>query len=163
MWQCCARAEDSEKDMCQDNCEIWLNPTDPHVLMVGLLAQPEEGLVGPDDVAELHFWSSWRLLANASSPWVIGREHESNNKNLVQILRQTTPNNQDNEDNAARLTAKKHKKPHRRDRLKRGMDETTRLTVGNRQAFVHQSSTRHWTTTAQLHAKTKLNKGRVLP
>ena len=35
--------------------------------MVGLLAQPEEGLVGPSDVAELHLWSSWRLFANASS------------------------------------------------------------------------------------------------
>ena len=55
--------------------------------MVGLLAQPEEGLVRPDDVAELFCWSSWRLLDNASSPWVIGREHESNNKNMVQILR----------------------------------------------------------------------------
>ena len=32
------------------------------------MAQPEKGLVRPDDVAELHFWSSWRLLANASSP-----------------------------------------------------------------------------------------------
>ena len=34
--------------------------------MVGLLAQPEKGLVGPGDVAELYLWS-WRLLANASS------------------------------------------------------------------------------------------------
>ena len=42
-------------------------PTDPRVLMVGLLAQPEKGLVGPDDVAELQLWSSLRLLANASS------------------------------------------------------------------------------------------------
>ena len=42
--------------MCLDNCEMWLTPTGPHVLMVGLLAQPEEGLVGPDDVAELQFW-----------------------------------------------------------------------------------------------------------
>ena len=81
--QCCARAEDCEKDMCQDNCDMWLTPTAPRVMMVGLLAQPEEGLVRPDDVAELHFW----MLANASSPWVIGREHESNNKNMVQILR----------------------------------------------------------------------------
>ena len=73
--------------MCQDNCEIWQTPTDPRVLMVGLLAQPEKVLVGPDDVAELQFWSSSRLLASASSPRVIGREHESNNKNMVQILR----------------------------------------------------------------------------
>ena len=43
--------------------------TDPRVLMVGLFAQPEKGLVGPDDVAELRLWSSWRLLANASSQW----------------------------------------------------------------------------------------------
>ena len=43
------------------------NPTEPRVLMVGLFAHPEEGLVGPDDVAELHFWSSSRLLAHASS------------------------------------------------------------------------------------------------
>ena len=56
--------------MCRDNCETWLTPTDSRVLMVVLLAQAEEGLVGPDDVAELHFWSSWRLLANASSRWV---------------------------------------------------------------------------------------------
>ena len=71
----CTRRRLREKDMCQDNCEIWLTPTDPRVLMVGLLAQPEKGLVGPDDVAELQFWSSSRLLANASSQWVRRREH----------------------------------------------------------------------------------------
>ena len=80
-WQCCARAEDCEKDMCQDNCEIWLTPTDPRVLMVWLLAQPEKGLVRPDDVAELHFWSNWRLLAHSSSQW--DENHETvQNRNL---------------------------------------------------------------------------------
>ena len=43
-----------------------VTPTDPRVQMVGLLAQPEKGLVRPDDVAELQLWSSWRLLVNAS-------------------------------------------------------------------------------------------------
>ena len=50
--------------MCHDNCESDGYPTDPRVLMVGLLAQPKKGLVGPDDVAELPLWS---LLAKASS------------------------------------------------------------------------------------------------
>ena len=44
-----------------------LTPTDPCVLMVGLLAQREEGLVEPGDVAEQQFRSSWRLLAHSSS------------------------------------------------------------------------------------------------
>ena len=35
-------------------------------LLVGLLMQPQQGLVRRDDVAELHLWSSCRLLANAS-------------------------------------------------------------------------------------------------
>ena len=35
--------------MCRDNSETWLTPTDPHVLIVGLLAQPEDGLIAPDD------------------------------------------------------------------------------------------------------------------
>ena len=77
----------ARKTCAKTSVRHGLTPTDPCVLMVGLLAQPERGLVRPDDVAELHFWSSWRLLANALSPWVIGREHESNNKNMVQILR----------------------------------------------------------------------------
>ena len=41
--------------------------TDLRVLMLGLLVQPEKGLVQPNVMAELHLWSSWRLLANASS------------------------------------------------------------------------------------------------
>ena len=36
--------------------EINSYPTDPGILMVGLLAQLEEGLVGPDDAAELQLW-----------------------------------------------------------------------------------------------------------
>ena len=44
------------------------HPTDPRVLTVGLLAPLEKGLVGPDDVAELQHWSSWRLLAHPSPP-----------------------------------------------------------------------------------------------
>ena len=48
--------------------ETKQNPTDRRVLMVGLLVQPEND-VGPDDVAELHLWSSWRLHANAPSQW----------------------------------------------------------------------------------------------
>ena len=36
---------------------------------------------------------------------------------------QTTPNNQNNEKNAARLTAKNHRKSIRKDRLKRGMEQ----------------------------------------
>ena len=65
----CTRRRLREKDMCQDTCEIWLTPTDPRVLMVGLLAQPEKGLVRPDDVAELQLWSSWRIVSMEQETW----------------------------------------------------------------------------------------------
>ena len=115
--------------MCKDSCEIWLTPTDPRVLMVGLLAQPEQALVGPDDVAELQFWSSSRLLANASSKSVRRREHATKHEHEAHLVKlrkdawQIPPNNQNDEKNAARLTAKNHKKPNRKDRLKRGMEQ----------------------------------------
>ena len=43
--------------------------------LIGLLVQPKKRLVGPDDVAELHSWSSGRLLANVSSQW--DKNHET--------------------------------------------------------------------------------------
>ena len=49
------------------------------------VAQPEAGLVGPHGVAGLQLRCKTRLLASATSPWVISREHESNNKNMVHI------------------------------------------------------------------------------
>ena len=57
-----ASAKNCENE--KDNCETMETSTYPHVLMVG---QVEKGLVRPDAVAELHLWSTWRLLANASS------------------------------------------------------------------------------------------------
>ena len=83
----CTRRRLREKDMCQDTCEIWLTPTDPCVLMVGLLAQPEKGLVGPDDVAELQLWSSWRLLANASSQCGRRREHATKQEHEAHLVK----------------------------------------------------------------------------
>ena len=51
-------------EMCHDNCENERNQrktqTDPRVLMLGLLAQSEKVLIGPNDAAELHLWSCWR-------------------------------------------------------------------------------------------------------
>ena len=64
--------------------EIYGYPTDPRVLMVGLLAQLEKGLVGPDDVAEMHLWSSWRLLASASSQGDT-TNHEPCNLQVIQL------------------------------------------------------------------------------
>ena len=67
------------------------DPNRSRVLMVGLLAQPEKGLVGPDDVAELQFWSSSRLLANASSQWVRRREHATKQEQKAHLVKlQTT-------------------------------------------------------------------------
>ena len=73
--------------MRRDKCETWLTPTYPRVLMVGLLPQPEEVLVGPDDVAELQFWSSLRLLANASSQCVRSREHATQHESEARLMK----------------------------------------------------------------------------
>ena len=49
----CGDAMHAPKIAKKTCAETWLTPTDPRALMGGLLAQPEEGLAGPDDGAAL--------------------------------------------------------------------------------------------------------------
>ena len=58
-----------------------------------------------------------RLLGEETWAWEQQQEHGAN------LAWQTTPNYQNNEKNAARLTAKNQRKPHRKDRVKRGIEQ----------------------------------------